>query len=289
MTLPKKRPYSAPIGAPEDAILKALSRYHYLTSQQLCRLLYKGGSLSYVQAKLKLLNDTGYCQKLFLPRGAQNGSAPSVYCLGSKGRAYLQSCGILMPRLRASESLKHSLLFLSHTLECNSVVVAAEMLAKSSAQIELSRWEHERSLKCPPTYVQVGAGKRVAVVPDAWLDFRLHGAEQLCIAVEVDRGTEGRKAWGRKIQALLAYSHGPYQERFQTPSLTVAVVATPGDRRMWELLRWTEADLEGCPLEADLFRFTSLPPTVEPHEFFLDKYWHKPFGPAAVSLIEESA
>src|SRR5438105_917527 len=92
------------LGLADDVILSDLARYHYLTCRQVCRLRYSAGSLTYVQTRLKRLGAANYCQRLFLPRPSQFGSAPSVYTLSSKGLRYLRKSGrALNRRYRPSE------------------------------------------------------------------------------------------------------------------------------------------------------------------------------------------
>src|SRR5688572_494704 len=113
------------IGAAEHAILQALGTYHYLSADQVCRLLYSRGSLTYVYAKLKLLTDAGYTLQSFLPRMTKSGSAPSVYTYGRKGYRYLQELGFALPsRFHATEAQQHAYIFLSHTLAVNDVLIA---------------------------------------------------------------------------------------------------------------------------------------------------------------------
>src|SRR5438552_3253113 len=82
------------IGPADDLILHALYRFHYLTSSQICRLLYSPSSLGYVRSKLKALADAELVLTLFLPRPTQRGSAPSIFTLARKGLNYLDACGI---------------------------------------------------------------------------------------------------------------------------------------------------------------------------------------------------
>lgn len=70
------------------------------------------------------------------------------------------------------------------------------------------------------------------IVPDGWLDLLLAGNLQMCLVLELDRGTLEQRAWRRKVRSLLAYARSPYQERFGTTSLTVAVVTTAGRRAL---------------------------------------------------------
>src|SRR5438046_2049449 len=83
--------------ASDEAILRALARYSYLTSSQICRLFFSVGSLTYARSKLKRLGELGYCQRLFLPRPEQFGSAPSLWALARKGLNVLEAQGVDVP------------------------------------------------------------------------------------------------------------------------------------------------------------------------------------------------
>jgi len=148
---------------------------------------------------------------------------------------------------------------------------------------------HERRLKRHPVYVIDSAGKRSAVVPDAWLDLRIDGQLRVCLVVELDRGTEEQKRWRQKVANLLAYADGPYQEMFATSSLTITVATTAGENRLAELLRWTEAELAANQEESlgDLFIFASLVPGwEEPVQVFLEPRWYQPFQREPIALLE---
>lgn len=277
---------------PQEAILRVLLTYFYLTSHQVCRLLYSAGSLTYAQTRLKRLVDTGFCQRIFLPRPAQYGSAPSVYTLARRGLNYLRALGLEVPaRYHPSEERGHSYLFLSHTLALNDTLIALALLGRRSPQIAVETMLHERALRRQPLYVEDGAGHRLAVVLDAWLDLRLNGSRRMCLGLEVDLGTEEQGRWRRKVRGLVACSHGPYQERFGTSSLTLAVLATPGEKRRSDLLRWTELELADLPEKedaADLFRFACLPEATPaaPEDLFCSPCWYRPFSSYATPLID---
>ncbi len=253
-----------PLGTREEAILGALGRYPYLTARQCCRLLYAPGSFTYVQAALKGLGDGEYVQRLFLPRPTPHGRAPAVYTLGRRGRTHLASVGVeVAVRLRPAEEMGWSYLHLSHTLAVGDVLIACELVCRALPQVRIARLLHERALKHLPIVV-AGVSGKTAVVPDGWVDLRVTGGEgvdRYCVAFEVDRGTMEQRAWRRKVAALVAATHGPYQAAFGTDLLTIAVVATPGAGRMAELRHWTGAELValGEAGQADLFRFTALP------------------------------
>lgn len=284
------KPHKQLLGLADYKILEALLRYHYLSSRQVCRLLYKPGSLTYVQTKLKYLSERGLLQRLFLPRVTQFGSAPSVYRLARKGLNYLKDEGFDVElRYHPSEEREHSYLFLSHTLAVNDVLMALELLCRQFPQIVLNEVLHERVLKRQPVYVEDGERGRIAIIPDSWLDLRLSNSEQMCFTLELDQGTVEQKKWRRKVRGLLAYSKGPYQKTFKTTSLTIAVVATPGEKRLSDLLRWTESELEtlGEKKEADLFRLSSFEPALTAaEEVFLSPRWYRPFDRQALPLLD---
>ncbi len=278
------------VGLAEDAILRALYRYHYLTSAQLTRLLYSAGSGSKVRARMKKLTDADYCLSLFLPRPTRGGSTPAIYTLTAKGYAYLAAQGVeVTRRYRPSERGELTYLFLSHTLAVSDVLIGAELLPRHQQTMVLRRMVHELDLKRQPAKVTLGDGLQVAVIPDGWLDFAVDRQVRACLTLELDRGSEHVSRFRRKIAALLAYAQGPYTAQFGAESLTIATVAAPGEQRREELKRWTEAELTAQRLEgeADLFRFTSLAPDSDPATLFLAPHLYRPFETDPVPLIPQ--
>lgn len=217
------------------------------------------------------------------------GSAPLVYTLARKGLNALRDMGQeVLARYRPAEVRELSYLHLVHTLALNDLLIVLELLARTESRLEIAELRHERTLKLEPVSVQLPIGTTAAVIPDAWLDLRIHGHYQECYCLELDRGTTGQKAWRHKIAALLAYVDGPYQDTFGTESVTIAVVATPGPARRDELLHWTEAELqaEGRQAQADVFRFGILDAERDPAELFLAPCWFEPFQRTPVSFLE---
>ncbi len=283
---------SSPLGLKpcEQPVLEALQRYYCLTSRQLCRLLYSRGSLTYIQARLKTLADAGYVQRIWMPKRGPSGSSPTVYTLARRGVSHLTRLGSQIDwRHHPSERERLSYLFLSHTIELNDFLIAAEELERALPAYQVAAMLHERSLKRHPVRIINGSGKNASVVPDAWLDLRIDGSLQVCLVIELDRGTEQQRRWRQKVANLLAYADGPYQEAFATSSLTITVATTAGERRLAELLRWTEAELAACQEESlgDLFIFASVSPNAEgPREVFLTPRWYQPFRREPIALLD---
>ncbi len=281
------------LGPADDAILQALFRYHYLTSQRICRLLYSKGSGSLVRSRMKRLVDAEYCIPVFLPSRVRGGSAPTVYTLARKGLNYLRDQDIdVHKRFRLIEKREVSYLFLTHTLAVNDFLMGAELLARQTPAVVVHELRHELDLKRQPLKVKLADGTQDSYTADGWLDFHLTtttGRERVCIALELDRGSENVSKWRHKVRKILAASKGPYQELFGTAALTVAVVATPGQKRRDDLQRWTEAELTaaGEQREADLFRFTAAAPETEPPTLLLSPCWTRPFERKLRPLLED--
>jgi hypothetical protein len=282
-----------PIGPSDQQILHAFRRYHYLTAKQLTTLLYASSSLAYAQRRLKTLTDAGYLQRIFLPRASQHGSAPSVYTLARPGMRELESVGFeIPPRARPARVRTASYLHLTHTLACSEVLIAAEVLAKRHPQLRIAKMLHELDLKRRPTTVTVadetGQPVTVSYAPDGYLDVVVEGQYEQPMIFEVDRDTEHRAKWRRKLRSILAYHRGPYQQAFGTDYLTICIITTGGHRRLTELLRWTETELKGRGDEdADLFRFTAhslIDP--DPADLFLAARWRRPFDPTPAALLD---
>lgn len=273
-------------------LLRACQCYLSLTAGQLTRLCYAPGSRSYAQARLKRLVELGCLQRTLLPRPSRSGSAPLVYTLARKGlRALAAAGGPPARRYRPSEARAAGYLHLRHTLALNDVLIALELLCRQQPLLRLAELRHERDLKQRPVLVRLQDGASTAVIPDAWIDLRLAGRYQECYAIELDRGSTGRRAWQRKLAALLSYAAGPYQQAFGTPSLTVAVVATEGPAHAARLLDWTEQALHALqqPAAGALFRFTGQPVTsCSPQVFFQDAHWQTPFVSGSTALLDLS-
>ncbi|MDQ2785507.1 MAG: replication-relaxation family protein [Chloroflexota bacterium] len=293
MVRSQKSAQSRDVTPAQRAILLALGRYYYLTARQATCLLYAPSSLTRVQALVKELADDGYCQRLFLPRPTPHGRVPAVYTLGRLGRVHLAAVGVDVPtRLRLSEAREHRYLFLDHTLAVNDCLIAMELLARRAPQIVIRTMLHERALRHMPIAVTDPDGRQASVIPDGWLDLRVvlpDGTYRSCIALEIDRGTTEQKAFRRKIAHWVAAADGPYREAFGTDLLTVAIVATPGEGRAEELLRWIAAELTSLhrPEAAVLFLVTSVDAaSTDPATLYCGPVWRQCDSATPVPLIE---
>lgn len=269
----------------DDRLLQAFGRFHYLTAKQITTLFYKAGSFTTVQARLKSLVDNNYL--LALPLPTIRAKSPFVYTLSTSGRDYLSELGLDLPLASFRPSKEHhkGYQFFSHTLKINDVLIAAELLARSVPHVRVEGMLHDLYLKHDPPYLLLGHSKKVALVPDAWLDFRVKregrdNESRCCIWLEVDQGTVSVKPLKKKIREIVAmYEQGGYKGRFGVNNCLFAFATTQDVRRVEILRKWVREELQTIEIVKknawwfQMFAVCSLPSEIDPKELFLDKAW----------------
>ncbi len=291
------------ISQPEHEILCSLNQFYFLSAPQVQRLHYSPKILYHVQTLLKSLSDkhlalrTYYLKTSYYGHSASRGKTAFVYSLSSQAQRYLRDLGIETDfKFNPEQEIAHSNQHLLHTLALNDFLISAKLLPKAIPQVSLEELRHERQLKREADRVTIeradGAKEQVAVIPDGWLDFSVlpPGRDrpiQFCIALERDRGSTEQKAFRQRIRARVAWSQGAYQKHFGTTSLTTAYVVSPAGKRLADVRKWAEAELEALGRKgSELFLFTDLDPaTASPQDLFLSAYWYEPFKTQPVSLI----
>jgi len=295
-----------------ERILEAVYKYHFLTVEQVTRLLYSRGTLSTVRSLLSELAEAGYLLFLYLPRPTPTGSVPKIYTLDRKGINYLKTHGFdVSLRFRPSEQEEKSYLFLRHTLAVNDFLIAAATLEKTFPGITLHTFIHERVLKreelIKVTFEKLTAdGKSVVdkdekpvletmrLIPDAFLDFRIaHDHEKpyrCCVLLELDRATIEEKNFKRKVRGLLTcVKNGECTKRFHTKLPTIAFVnAVGGEKRREQMKKWTEEELKKSKEShfwTQMFVFTDLPDVIDSEGLFLSDVWYSPFSDKPTVLL----
>jgi hypothetical protein len=277
----------------EAKILGALAVFGYLTAEQITKLCYSTGSLTYVKALLKNLGDADFVFTI----GGRGTGLPLIYTLNSKGRS-LASGGAAFPlrtRFRPAEEKDkgENLYFMQHTLAVNDVLIGAHNLAQTVPGITLSRMVTEHELK-RKIYVAIPA--KICLEPDASVHFTItetwHNPPQIWedfFHIEVYRNlppVEWR--FKQKIKAYVYYALNGWHERFfHTPVLTIAVIAQT-EQMTATLKRWTEEVLRQMerPAEGDWFFFCSLDTaSASPEELFLSPVWETAFGTTKTPLL----
>lgn len=284
----------------DRSILIALARFHYLTADQITRLLYPKlqDENRYSQRRLKRLADANYALRLRALPTPRYGQAPHVFTLGQKGRSHVKALGLPIAQyFRPSEEAKavENSPFMYHTLAAIDVLISASCLGRDHG-VSTLRMLSERDLKRDKVLVEVppnpkahgGASSTAPVIPDGWFELQEPGGPAIAIALELDRGTESQRTWRHKAAALAYWAAGPYREAFQATNLTIIVVC-PDEKRRDELADWTATELEERSFAglADIFLFTSVDPAeVSSAAFFFAPCWRSATSLESVSVLD---
>jgi hypothetical protein len=293
----------------DEKIIQTVYKYHLVTVEQVTRALYSKGSITTVRARLAHLAALHYLLSFNLP--TPRGKRPKIYTIARPGLNHLKTLGVdVNPRFRPNEiaDLEKNLPYLKHTLAVNDVLIAAANLEKHDPSITLYDMRHERFLKQEPDkypiaiYDEEGKLLRTeyyTLVPDGFLDFHIKDEERdktyrRCILLEVDRGTEERKQFKRKIRGLLTFvKSGMYTKKYHSRKVTIAFATTRGSQRVEKMQEWTRSELAKTkepPEISHMFVFTALPHAIDettndelealaldPETLFLSPTWVVPF------------
>jgi hypothetical protein len=279
-------------------MLCALAQYSYLTPDQLTRLCYSPGSLTYVRDLMAQLEHKGLVLRLHY-RTQVFGNPHSLFTLSHAGSVSVSQQGsATRARVRPSEERELSHLFITHTILVNDAIIQAQLLSRVAPQVALHRFLHDRDLKRMPLTVRLPEGNdgqtvTRAVVGDAWLDFvvqRARGTFQSCLWLELHRGTVYQSRLRQKIRRLiLAVKAGAYVATFGTASLGVGFIATPGEHEAEKVLRLVEDELIRLSFahQAHLFLVTAgEPATMTPDALYLAPRWTVPLTRSRVSALD---
>lgn len=269
---------------PHQDVLAMVGRYHYVTAMQVSRLLYSPTYKTYASKLLMELTEAGYLANVnWIPKGRSAGRPPYVWSLRPRGYRALEDMGIEVA-MRMRYKLERSQYFMAHTETINDTLIAAELLARDSDNVELTGFLHEEALK----------RERLNPTPDGWTRYQI-GDESGAILWEIDRGTEDRTKWQQKMIAYWDFLEGDesaYNALGGDESVQVAIVVrtNPTQRtrapqeRCAELIDWTERALSSD--WGPYFSFTAVDPAeVSPTSFFTDTTWLHPFETTTHALI----
>jgi hypothetical protein len=183
--------------------------------------------------------------------------------------------------------------FMRHLLAVNDVLISARLLSENHPDIVLIRLYREPELR---RRIYVDVPSKICIEPDGSVQFLI-----------TERGQEAPQTWEdffhievyrtlppveqrfkQKIQGYVTYvDTGQHEALFQTPALSIAIVAQT--EQMAAILKyWTEEALAemGRAADGDWFFFRSIDTTTaSPEEIFLSPVWEQAFSTDKTPLI----
>ena len=270
-------------------ILNLLGRYHYLTAEQLARLMQ-------VKSKRRLYT---VCQELIKAGYVKNDNFIALRSTGrpilfwsvtQKGRNVVNAESDVFTT-RIGHDFRSSIT-LKHLMDLNDFLINFELLAKENPEIDLLDFQHDLELQRFPYRLLLPDGREVSFVPDGFVALAL-GDQVGAFCAELDRGTEQEKQWRDKIRCYVTFYLTGYEKAFGYKQMIVPIGIKSSqhknDVRLAQLLRWTEKELTdlGKPSWGSVFRFTTQDAAeTAPREFFGAPIWQQPFGSGKHPLLE---
>ena len=299
-------------------ILEAIHTYRFVTAWDITRLFYSATSINHVRELLSLLSgkkdyaDRNYLYRFPLPN-TRIGNTEKIYTLGSRGRAYLQSCGMDIDwyfrpyKFQFTSDVMTYYQPCLHALTLTRFLVAAQVFGKKSPEWELTTMRTEYALKKEIAEEQAkkqavtiaikpdkgSEEEHVTVIPDAWLQFHnLTGKKGSWhpVFLEIDRGTEQQKHLKKHVRArALFLANGGYKKLFGTNKGVIAYATTGNEQRRNTMRKWTQEVLTELNLKklSSRFLFCSLTSSWEQDEIrlFLAPMWSRASDKHAVPLL----
>lgn len=299
-------------------ILEAIHTYRFVTAWDITRLFYTATSINHVREMLSLLSgkkdyeERQYLYRFPLPT-TRIGNTEKIYTLGSRGRAYLQSCGMDIDwyfrpyKFQFTDDVMTYYQPCLHALTLTRFLVASQVFSKKHPEWELTstRTEYELKREIAEEHAKKQAvtitlktdnekaEENVIVIPDAWLLFHNPSGKKGSwhpVMLEIDRGTEQQKHFKKHIRARAIFlANGGYKKLFGTNKGVIAYATTGNETRRDSMRTWTKQVLTELDVKhlSSRFLYRSLTPSWEQDEtsLFLAPLWFRASDKHAVPLL----
>jgi hypothetical protein len=276
----------AMLSARDEAILRTIWKYRYVTALDITKLLFSDGSHIYNRDNLTSLaggedlKENAYLCRFSLP-STKIGNHERIFTLGVKGRNFLaRDIGLPVNWYFRPYKLKH----LSYsTVLHNLILTRFLVVAQITEGVKANEIQLCYELAKAPGHVQLEKAK-VTVIPDAWIDFEIK-KKRFPVLLEIDRGMEYSRKFKQHVRSRIAFiESGQYKNVFGRQAVRVAYITTGEtpeyrETRRKAMTTWTREVLAEKQMESwsSLFYFGSLVfDEIYETGFFTDALWFRP-------------
>jgi DNA-binding MarR family transcriptional regulator len=248
----------------DEKIILAVHRYHYLTREQIARLLHL--NVTHTNVVLRKLIEHEYLARCERPAV----SFKYLYLLDKQGIRYLKRVHEIEARL---ESRNLTYLFqVPHLLQVNEAMMCIEQFAQSSSTIALSDVVHDYTLRLDT----------LSARPDVWASLHV-GTEPLRLWIEVDRGTEEETKIKEKVMRIVDCISKEWQRGRPTHILFLVV---SNQQRLKTIYKWIQEILNTLNIKGKTFRVAYLDEGALYHnDVFFEPIWYQPFEEGRKPLL----
>lgn len=243
-------------------ILKALSRYRYMRTSQIKRLVFPNNkSAQSTQRRLKFLYHNRFIGRIVPLFQIGLGSGETAYYLDQKGAAVLEDQDVELGVYAKPNKVKYQ--FLNHALDISDFRVKLELSLQDHPVIELHRFIADFELK---SFTEIAIGKRkyklwerlehplskesYVVYPDALIILKTKPDQkpyQRLLFLEVDRATETLSVIKDKVVGYNLYKKLGIFKKFGNFDTFTVLLQTTSQKRA-NNIRHALTDVEGGEL-----------------------------------------
>ncbi len=289
-----------------EQILREVYYFRHMRLTDIVNLVYGKKNKNFAGTVLASLSGTNpqhptlkYLYRFPLPDTRQ-GKPEYAYTLGSAGRAFLAKKGYPInwhfrpadyPQENQSFAHIDVSSWLKHDLTLTSLIVSVyKDFTASDSLFTLREYRIEYDLRAEINKKEQEGVKtldgqlfsaRSEVVPDALLTLYKSGEYYTTILLEIDRASEFRALFMKKIKALAQFirPRGVYQTLFGGEFVIIAFMTTGQDERLRHMLDWTKQALAeiNMPKYAGNFFFRTIRLNeIYDRPLFLEPVWYTP-------------
>ncbi len=292
-----------------EAILREVYYYRHMRLLDIVKAFFKETNKDYAGKVLATLSGNNplypnlkYLYRFPLP-DTKRGRPEFAYTLGTAGRSFLTKKGYPVNwQFRTSDYPRGDQAFaeidvsswLKHDLILTSLIVAAgkyftkQWTNQTAFTLQEKRIEYELRAEInrkKQEGVKTIDGQILSVhpqvIPDALLSFYKSGELYTNVLLEVDRSSEFRTLFMKKIKALARFIRpdGVFQTLFGGEFVIVAFVTTGQEERLKHMLEWTREALAeiNMPKYAGNFFFRKIAfDEIYTKQIFLEPVWYTP-------------
>lgn len=312
-TTKKQKPFI--LSSRHEEILREVFYYRYMRLTDVMNLFFKESNKEYAGKVLALLSgnakeypDLKYLYRMALP-DTRKGQSEYAYTLGTQGRKLLEREGYpLTWSFRTSDYPSYNKEFaelesyspLKHALTLTSVMIASTLFTKNTSEFELREKRIEYDLRNDMANKKQNSLKNVdgrvinmesLSIPDAFFSFYKSGKFYTNILCEVDRATEYRTRFKKKVQSLARFirPNGAYSSLFGADVVTIGFITTGDETRLRNMQEWTKQALGeiGKSKYSGNFFFRRIKfGEIYMKPLFLEPVWYTPGERKPVSLLD---
>ncbi|RQV95825.1 hypothetical protein EH221_05725 [bacterium] len=234
-----KNPPRMKITDRDTEIVKIVADFRFATVKQVALMVNANDQTTRI--RMYLLWQNKFLDRLNLPVFVGEGSPPSVYVIGPRGKRLLaENLGVDPNGIVKVDCSRNYFFLLNHTLRRNDFRAVLYAACRERPDLKFLFWKQDKDVgdSIRIEYGRYGNLKRVPLVPDGFFGIQTP-SERIYAYVEIDQGTIGHKKFLEKQRGYFKWwLQGKHLQKYGEKNFRILTVTT-NPRRMANLVYTT--------------------------------------------------